>query len=67
METIDNVQGRKFLNIIRQRWDSITFRSSRHLPQAKIIFEMLTEFVLTDPHVVYAVFPLWDMSVLQLK
>lgn len=65
METIDNVQGRKFLNIIRQRWDSITFRSSHHLLQAKIIFEMLTEFVLTDPYVVYAVFPSWDMSVLQ--
>lgn len=67
METIDNVQGRKFVNIIRQRWDSITFRSSHHLPQAKIIFATLTEFVLTDPHVGYAVFPLWEMSLLQLK
>ena len=53
METIDNVQGRKFLKATLELYN-ISFIPS-FTASDKIIFEILTKFVLTDPHVIYTI------------
>ena len=53
METIDNVQGRKSLKATVEIYN-VSFIPS-FTANDKIILEMLTKFVITDPHVVYTV------------
>ena len=53
VETIDNVQGRKFLKATLELYNNSFIPS--FTTSDKIILEMLTKFVLTDPHVIYTV------------